>query len=70
MKTHLFPKSEVPVVNMYVWEVNAREVRKGSGIVWEVIQKWVRVGGVSGMPIAQGEHLKKSLRPTGIERNI
>lgn len=26
------------MVSMYVWEVNAREVKKGSGIVWEAIQ--------------------------------
>lgn len=56
--------------NMYVWEVNAREVRKGSGIVREVIQKWVGVGGVSGIPIAQGEHLKKSLGSTGREKHL
>ena len=49
------------MVNIYVWEVSAREVRTGSGIVWEV-------GGVSGIPIAQGEHLKKSLGSTGVEK--
>ena len=38
------------MVSMYVCEVNAREVKKGSGIVWEVIQK----RGCSGIPTAQG----------------
>lgn len=45
-------------------------MKKGSGTVWEVIQKWAGVGGVSGIPIAQGEHLKKSVGSTEVERTI
>lgn len=50
LKAYAFPKSEVPMVSMYVWEVNAREVKKGCGIVWEAIQN----KGGSGIPTAWG----------------
>lgn len=55
------------MVSKYVWEVNTREVKKGSGIVWEAIQNR---GGFRHTHClgCVGVHLKKPLESTGIEK--